>query len=143
MRGRKNDRGLLEARKGILSVLFAYPSVNQHLKEFLSPEEIGGGIPAKLLEIAYLNEEKSVADIISQFESLEEQQQTAELLKDQPNFENTSAMEKSVNEMWRIVKKAHFIEQMSGETDLNVINTLGSALRNLEKQYISLNNGVK
>jgi len=143
LRGRQNDRGLLEARKGMLSVLFAYPSVNQQLKEFLSPDEIGGGIPAKLLELAYLGEEKNVADIISQFESLEEQQQTAELLKDQPNFENTAAMEKAVNEMWRTIKKSYFIERMSEETDLNVINTLGSALRNLEKQYISLNNGVK
>ena len=143
----KNERGVVDARKGILSILMTSPSANLIMQEHLSPKEMGDGIGPKLLELIYKNCEKSAADIITRFETLEEQKQAAEMLKDSLNFEDHTALEKALNEMWKTIKRAHFkscmeeIEQTDGEVDINLINTLGIALRNLEKQYITIANG--
>ena len=151
LRNRRAERGLFEARKGLLSILFAYPEISRKMREFLSPEEMGEGVEKKLLEFAYgenqENIKTSLADIVAQFETLEEHKRTTELLKDTPHFESEIAMEKAINEMWRIVKRAQLehkiekLEQVDDETDLNAINTLGKAIRNLEKQYITITNG--
>ncbi|MCL2400224.1 MAG: DNA primase [Defluviitaleaceae bacterium] len=151
LKGNKNERGLLEARKGILSMLFAYPDLSRKMQEFLSPEEMGTGVAPKLLKMAYENGEKNIvsapADIIAHFETLKEQQQTAEMLKDSICFDDKIALEKALNEMWKIIKRAWLneniekIEQKNDEIDLNAINTLGKAIRNLEKQYITITNG--
>ena len=151
LRGSKMERGLLEARKGILTILFAYPDLSRKIRDFLSPEEMGDGVGPKLLEMAYENGEKNIltapADIIAYFETLEEQQQTAEMLKDSIWFDDKVALEKALNEMWKIIKRAWLnqniekIEQKNEQIDLNAINTLGKAIRNLEKQYITITNG--
>jgi len=151
LRGKTNEQGLLDARKGILSLLLAYPDVSRKMREFLSPEEIGNATEMKLLELAYKNSEKGIAitpaEVIAQFEELETQKQIAELLKDDLHFDNPETMEKSINEMWKIIKRAWLknriaeLEQTNDQIDLNMINTLGKALRNLEKQYITVTNG--
>ena len=148
LRGKKAERGLLEARKGLLSVLLAYPEISRKMKEFLPPNEIGGKVEQKLLKLAYKNGEKDIvavpADIVAQFETLDEQKQVAELLKDGFDYDSKDALEKAVNEMWRIVKRAWLgsqFEQKSDEIDPNAINTHIEAKRKLEKQYITIVNG--
>jgi len=151
LRGKANERGLLDARKGMLSLLFAYPDLSKKMQEFLSPQEMGEGIVAKLLELAYQNSKKDIAtspaEVIAQFEQLEDQKQIAELLKDSLHFESNDAMEKSINEMWKIIKGAWLkdciakLEQTNDQIDLDAMNTLGKSLRNLQKQYITLTNG--
>ena len=151
LKGKGSEKGLIEARKGILSVLLAYPDLSLKLQEFLSPEEMGGEIEQKLLSLAYEDgkrkRQRLPADVIAQFETLEEQQRVTELLKDNFHFDSNTDLEKAVNEMWRIIKGAWLkgrieeIEQKNGEIDLNAINTLGKAIRNLEKQYITITNG--
>ena len=144
LRGKSNERGLVEARKGLLSVLFAYPDISRVMQGFLEPEEMGDDICCRLLELAYENTARAPADIISRFETLEEQKQAAELLKDDANFDN---IEKAINEMFRTIKRASLehkivnLEHNNGEIDINAINTLGLAIRNLEKQYITIMNG--
>jgi len=151
LRGKTNERGLLDARKGMLSLLLTYPELSRKMQTFLLPEEMNDDISSRLLELAYQNGEKdltaSPAEIIAQFETLEDQRKIAELLKDSPYFDSNMAMEKAVNEMWKIIKGAWLknriaeLEQINDEIDLNAINTLGKALRNLEKQYITITNG--
>ena len=152
LRSKQSERGLIEARKGILSMLLAYPELSRKMRDFLSPEEIGEGPVSKLLELAYQNAEagrvSAPADIIAQFETLEEQQQIAEILRDTPHFEDENAMEKALNDMWRCVKQAWInklnsveLEQKNEEIDINAIISQGKALRNLEKQYITIVNG--
>ena len=156
LKGRQAERGLIEARKGLLAVIVSNPSLAEKIESFLTPEEVGDEVEAKLLKYIYTNAGRSadtivLADIISWFETLEEQQKVAEILKDTPNFENDIAMEKAINEMWRIIKRASYEKEMMEEQqkigqdeyeiDLNMINTLGLAIRNLEKQYITVTNG--
>jgi len=150
--GLKSERGLAFARKGLLSILLTRPEVGAKMKEFLSPEEMGDEVGLRLLTLAYANAEvgrvSAPADIVSQFESLEEQQQAAEVFREIPSFESDTAMEKALNDMWRTVKQGWLtrqnyaeLEQSSGEIDINAIISQGKALRNLEKQYISITNG--
>ena len=121
------------------------------LRDFLKPEEMGKGPGPRLLQLAYQNGEKdhvtAPADIIAMFETLEEQKQVAEILKDNLHFESPAAMEKAVNDMYRTIKLAWLnetatkFEQKDGESYLNAINTLLAAKRNLENQYITITNG--
>ena len=142
LQNQRDSRGLAYARKGILSVLLAYPGINRNMQAFLSPEEMGGGVASKLLSLAYESQDvREVAEIVSGFETLEEQQQVAEMLMTKPEFDSDDVMEKALNEMWRTIKRAAITEQISEENDMHVINTLGNALRNLEKQYITITNG--
>ena len=160
LRGRQTERGLMEARRNLLALIISSPEIGRKVKDFLSPEEIGNKtdaqVESKLLELAYENVDKPAsavvpANVISWFESLEEQKKVAEILKDLPAYEDDSTMEKAINEMWRIIKRAYYeqkiidiqqeFEQKNDEIDLNMINTLGLAIRNLEKQYITFANG--
>ena len=151
LRGQKNERGLIDARKGILSLLIAYPLLGGKMQDFLQPEEMGDTVMARLLEIAYQNahqnEEKEPADIIALFENLEEQRLVAELLRESPQFSDNTALEKAINDMLRIVKSAWLeqkmtkLEQTDDEKYLNAVNSLGIEIRNLQKQYITITNG--
>ena len=149
--GQKNIRGLLDARKGILSLLLAYPDLSRKMRGYLEPEEMGEDPGPALLKLAYQNGENdhvtAPADIVAVFETLEEQKQAAEILKDSPSFESPAAMEKAINDMYKIIKLAALnaseakIEQTNDKTYENAINTLITAKRNLEKQYITIANG--
>ena len=144
LQGDRDKKGLINARKEILSLLFAYPVAGQAMQEgnFLTAEEIGEGLTADLLTIAYENSKKGVAanpaDIIARFDKLEEQRQAAEILRDSPSFENAEKMEQALNQMWKVVKRAwlsqKIAEKQSG--DIEGVNALLVAKRDLEREYI-------
>jgi len=141
------EKGVTDARKGILSILFENPLIALKIKEHLSPEEMGGGLAAELLGIAYKNGENNIsqspANVITLFETIEEQKEAAELLRENFIYDNKTALEKALNEMWRITKKAALNESLakteeSGEIDLRRVQNLGMAIRDLEKTYITV-----
>ena len=141
LNGRQQERGLIDARKGLIFILLTYPEICKKMQNYLNPEEMGEAVTNKLLEIVYENTGKDAADIITRFETLEEQKQVAEILKEIFYFDD---IEKAVNEMWKVIKRAWFdaqLEQKESEIDINAVNTLIEAKRNLEKQHITIMNG--
>jgi len=148
MQGARHNKGQIKAYKGILSLLFAYPEAGQAVQDggFLTPEEMGESIMADLLVIAFENGKKGVvanpADIIARFDKLEEQRQAAEILRDSPNFENKMEMEKSLNEMWRVVKRACISREILEKqgSDMQEINALLESKKNVENKYIRIFN---
>jgi len=144
----KAEKGLVEARKGLLSVLLAQPALARQFQAegHLAPEDMGPGVGPRLLEMAYANPNGAAiepASAIARFPELADQQQAAALLKDAPHFESPAFLEKAVNEMWQTIKRAQFenmFENLS-QMDENAINTLFEAKKTLAKQYITIRNG--
>jgi DNA primase len=149
----KEDPGLREAKKALLCLVLTYPAAARALREseYLTPEEMGDEVSTRLLDIAYQNLtvvlDKSIpapADIVSRFETAEAQQQAAEVFSRPITYSAPSEMEKSLNEMASLIKRAYIDAQIeiNGEkNDLNAVKTLVLSKKSLQNRYITLSNG--
>ncbi|MCL2372035.1 MAG: DNA primase [Defluviitaleaceae bacterium] len=138
------DRGLRDAKKGLLSLVLADSHAAKALNKsgFIAPDEMGGHVYEKLLTLAFENAENNIkpapADIISYFEEAEEQQQVAEVFFTSQQY---SDVEKALNDMAQIVKKALIKSKMMQLTDLEAIKHMQIQEKSLLQQYISMSDG--
>jgi len=148
--GTIEEKGLREARKGLLSLVLTYPIAARALamSGYLDPEEIGDETYSRLLILAFRNgESKAVmapADIIATFENLEDQQKTAEIFASETVYKSNAAIEKALNEMAAIIKQAWFTMEMEAlmqKNDLKAVNSLFLTKRNTASLYITMNDG--
>ncbi|MCL2015747.1 MAG: DNA primase [Defluviitaleaceae bacterium] len=110
---KKNNAAFIKARKGLLNLLVLYPQLAAKIKETLPLEDLGDIVAIKILQLTYQNSEQNItaapASIISQFETLEEQQQAADLLKNINDFESLypqpQIAEKALHHMSGTIKK--------------------------------------
>jgi DNA primase len=156
---KSSDPGLREARKALLCLVLTHLSAAQALAQsgYLTPEEMGDEVLTRLLAFTYQNlvddnppsgftgkPFPAPADIVSRFETTEAQQQAAEVFSKPIAYSTPSEMEKSLNEMASIIKRAYIdaqIELHGSKNDLNTVKSLVLSKKNLEKQYITLTNG--
>jgi DNA primase len=141
--GPRGEHGLREARKGLINLALTYSPACRALKEsrYLSPEEMGDELSRRLLELAFenVNPLLAPADIITRFETIDEQQKAAEILN-LPAIQGDT--EKNVNAMAFVIKLAWLDRQIeTNAADANAVNTLFERKRNLHKQYITIPNG--
>ena len=145
----KNEKGLRDARKGLISLLFAHPAAGRALYDsgLLPPEEMGDPVAGRLLAIAYESAAAGrltqPADALNRFEELPEQRQAAEMLQNTLTYETVSETEKALNEMCVVIKRAWLSERMfqaktGGEADLAAVQSLSETVRNLPAYYITL-----
>jgi len=138
------ERGLKDAKKGLLNIVLTHTSAARALakSKFLQPDEMGEGIHAKLLILAFenaaKNNEQSPSDIINFFETFEEQQAVAEIFVTQPYYPST---EKALNDMANIIKRAWIKTQKMEANDLNTLKTLQLQEKNMAEQYITMSDG--
>ena len=144
------EKGLREARKGLLNLVLTHtPAANALATSgYLSPEEMGDDAYSQLLDLAFKNAEDKrqmpPADITAHFEILEDQQKVAEIFAAQTLYKSDTDIEKALNEMATIVKRAWFTAQMDflmQKNDLNAVNNLFLTKRNLSSLYITLCDG--
>jgi len=145
-----DELGLREARKNLLNIVLTHPKAAKALAQsgYLDPEELGDETYAQLLVLAYINAENmrqmAPADIIAQFEALEDQQKTAEIFTAEVLCKSDSDIEKALNEMASTIKKAWYTHQMDvlmQKNDLNAVNNLFLSKRNLASLYITITGG--
>ena len=144
------DKGLREARKGLLNIVLTHTQAAGALAEsgYLSPEEMGDELYSHLLVLAFKNAENKrqipPADVIANFETLEEQQKTAEILATETFYKSDSDMEKALNDMASIIKRAWFNAQyahMIENYDVNALKNLNSSKIKMESLYITMRDG--
>jgi len=149
-RQHSEDKGLIEARKGLLNLVLTYPTAASALLEsgYLDPEEIGDETYSQLLLLAFKNAESkqpmAPADIIAVFEDLEDQQKTAEIFSTDALQDSNSSIEKALNDMASTVKIGWFTHEMDlamQKNDLNAVNKLFLSKRNTTALYITMNDG--
>jgi DNA primase len=144
MGNQRHQKGLWEARKGLLNLITSNPMACHALKQskYLSPEEMGDELCQTLMQIVFDADEKSLvhaADLIARFQTVEEQQKVAEILN-RPQVEGEA--EKNLNDMASVVKRAWLENQKDlHSTDLNIVKMLHERMKTLQTQYITMPNG--
>ena len=144
------EKGLREARKGLLNIVLTHPAAANALakSEYLCQEEMGDEAYSQLLDLAFKNAENkrpmAPADIIAHFEILEDQQKAAEIFATETLYKSDFDIEKALNEMASIIKRAWFSFQMDTlmqKNDLNAVNKLFLSKRNQSSLYITMRDG--
>ena len=144
------EKGLRDARKGLLSLVLTHNQAANALARsgYLSPEEMNDETYANLLAIAFENAENKrnipPADIIANFEHLEDQQKIAEIFATETLYKSDLDIEKALNEMAAVIKNAWFTTEMDNimqKNDLSAVNNLFLAKRNMSSLYITMSDG--
>ncbi|MDR1537867.1 MAG: DNA primase [Clostridiales bacterium] len=157
-RGR-TETGLAKAKNALICFAAISRSVASALQPVLSPEEMGGSLHAKLLEIIYtrcsLGRDCSPAGLVNEFKSLDEQKKVSEIFAKADEIDSSSS-EKAINEMLKVVKKAYIDQRFSNvsasvgkraggsataASEFELINKLGVMKRNIDKLYITISGG--
>ncbi|MCL2218031.1 MAG: DNA primase [Defluviitaleaceae bacterium] len=147
-RSQRADYGLIKAQKGLLHLVLTAPSAARALKKsgFLPTGEMSGDIYARLLALAYENAENSAklspGDIMDMLENPDEQQAVGEIFIDAPEYPDTSAMEKALNDMVKKIKLAWLDNQIEiQKTDLKAVNKLHFEKKNTLLLNITMRDG--
>jgi DNA primase len=149
-RTQPSEKGIREARKGLVNLVLAMPDACRALKAsgYVIPEEIGDETASKLLSLAfeYMDTGKALlpADAIARFESIEEQQQAAEIINANHSYATREDAEKALNDMAAVVKRAWFDARMQkylAEGDTNAVNSVFESKRNMASLYITITDG--
>jgi DNA primase len=153
VRKEREDPGLKEARRSLVCLILTHPAAARALCDsgYLSPEEMGNEVLSQLLAFVFRllegNNEKpfpAPADIVSRFDTTEAQQQAAEVFSKPIAYSTPLDMEKSLNEMAEIIKRAYIdtqIEHFGEKNDMNAVNSLVLSKKDLKSKYITLSNG--
>ena len=127
-----------------------YPSAAKALADsgYLGPEEMGDDTYSQLLLLAFKNaankEFLPPADIIANFDTVEAQQQVAEIFSQETQYKSDNDIEKALNEMASIIKRAWFAAKMDAlmqKNDLKAANNLFLSKRNMASLYITMADG--
>ena len=138
------ERGLKDARKGLLNLVLTNQTAAKALEnsKFLEPTEMGDAIYEKLLALAFENAAKDTecapADIINFFETIESQQTVTEVFTTPHQY---PSIEKALNDMAIIIKRAWIKSQVIENSDLNTLKSLQILEKNMAKQYITMSDG--
>jgi DNA primase len=137
----KSDKGVFDAKRGLVYCAASDPAVCAALQGVLDPSELGGGIHQKLLTLIYSlhNEAREIvaAALISEFDDLEDQKQATAIFLRNEEYPDKTAREKAVNEMLKVLKKS-YIDNKIPTADINQLNELVNLKKNVDKLYISI-----
>ncbi|MCL1844223.1 MAG: DNA primase [Defluviitaleaceae bacterium] len=141
---KNEDIGLKNAKKGLIRLVLTYPNAAKALKQsgFITSEEMGGGIFAGLLTLAFENSFNSPADIVDFFESDEEQQTIAEIFADDKVYTSNAAVEKALNDMTKKIKDTWLHSQIEEvKSDMNAVNSLLMQIKSINSLNITISAG--
>jgi len=129
-------QGAKKAKEALLHLVLTYHTAAAALEksEYIGVEEMGGGVYAELLKLAFSNaregKKMSVAEIVTRFDSVEH---ITGIFVDAPEYATKAAVEKALNETAFIIKRAWVLNEMESENAKNnpqTLQLLGSMLRN-------------
>jgi len=133
-------RGIKKAKETLLHLVLTYHIAAKALEKskYIGANEIGGGIYADLLTMAFDNarsgKQMSPAEIITAFESGEYHQAITEIFVEPPTYDSKVAVEKALNETAFIIKRAWALDEMQDENaknDPKTLQSLGFMVRNM------------
>jgi len=142
------EKGLREARRGLLNLVLTHPeAANALLRSgYLSPHEMSDETYSQLLVLAFENAENkrhiSPADITAHFEILEDHQKIAEIFAHETLCKSAFDIEKDLNTRASIIKHAWINAQMyMHANDKFTLKNLQETKRNLSSLYITMSDG--
>lgn len=137
----KNTDGVDEARRGLINILAKNQGLYKIYKDNLKPEFLVDSIYIKVLEIIYelYNIDKTVipSDIVSRFESIDEQNKVSHIFINEVNF-TPEQLAKAFNDQIRLVLKAYYNNLLLTETDSDKMREIMQKLKEINRLNISL-----
>ncbi len=113
---RESKDVLMRAQKNILTFITSHNKVFGAVKNYLSPKEFTDPVYKAVAEEifhAYENDEEiQPANLVHQFNEIEEQNQIASIFNNNMQVEHSTQFEKMIKENIQIIKR-HYIEQLS------------------------------
>ncbi len=137
-----NYNAIDKAKISLIYLLANYKKVYKGVNTYITPEEFENEIYIKIVQNIYdLYKTKdfiNLAEIVSYFESKEDQQSVAEILNLNLTFEDEKSLEKIVNDQIKIIKKHYIDKKITEIDDMAIINKLLDQKRKLEDFFIIL-----
>jgi len=133
-------RGVKKAKETLLHLVLTHHAAAIALEKsgYIGIEEIGDGIYADLLKLAFNNaaqgKQMNPVDVISSFESSDSHQAITEIFMDAPEYDSKAAIEKALNETAFIIKRAWALNEMQNQDAKNnqeTLQSLGFMVRNM------------
>lgn len=140
------SHGVEEARRDILKIMALDKSVCKKISDFLSPEEFGDNRYSKLAEIINSlhsqNKEIRSAELVSFFDSVEEQQVVSEIFLLQKEDKDIVVAEKAINDQIILIKE-YYIDHilMPTITDVAEMQKALDKKRAVKNLNITLSDG--
>ncbi|MCL2707818.1 MAG: DNA primase [Defluviitaleaceae bacterium] len=145
---RQNDKGIQNARRGLICLLANDIGACKALDESgnFMPEEMGDPLYESLagiiIQSARSGKKIAPADLINRFDSFDEQNKTADIFMQSAFYEPGAETEKALNEMAGLLKRAWIdkrISECAGESDESKakLNSLFEEKRSLPSQIVN------
>ena len=136
------QKGLFDARKSIVLYAAHDRRFAEAIRKILHPDELKDFVFVKLLEAIYGIYDKGghvyPAELVSHFESTEEQRQASDIFINTIMPETNDGKIRALTDSIKAVKKANIEEQLFQTDDNNEVIKLIETKNNLEKLYIQL-----
>ena len=141
----QKSKGILEAQRDILFLGASNLKIYEKLKQVIKPMDFIEPVYQKAARlIGELHEKCGTvfpAEIVSYFESVEEQKAVTEIFAVQLQYESKQDMEKAFNEELKLIKRANIDKMASEAVSVDDIKTLLEAKRKLDELYITISDG--
>lgn len=115
------NRGTDDARKGLISAMVSNPAICSALRNILNPEEFIDEFYITMVKAIYelVDADKPVvaADIVSCFDTVENQQRATELFIMQMTYDSSEDLHKAVTDQLRLVKEAYIDSRIKKSKD--------------------------
>ncbi len=109
---------LCERKKNLLTFITSHNKVFGAIKNYLSPKEFTDPVYKVVAEMVFAayesGKEVEPASIVAQFNTIDEQNQIANIFNNNMPVEHSGQFEKMIKENIQIIKR-HYIEQLSRE----------------------------
>lgn len=139
------SKGILEAQRDILYICATDKAMCLKIKAVLASEEYTEEVYCNLSKLIYQFSEKEEplfpAELISYFESVEEQKMVTEVFAVRLIYENDRDLEKALNEELKLIKRAKMDALAATATNIGEIQKLLELKRKLEGLYITISDG--
>lgn len=138
-------KGIIEAQKAVLSMSVYNERILRAVFKVLKPHEFDGNVYKTLADKIFSDYEKGIkrepADIVSCFESLEEQNAVAAIFAVKLDFNDAAKTEKALNENVRLIKKNYTDNLLAKAETVEDIKKLVENKRKLDELNISISEG--
>ena len=140
-------KGIVEAQKTVLCLCAYNEKIMKSVFSVLKPYEFDGEVYKVLAENIYSDYEKKVkrepADMVSCFESLEDQNTAAAVFAVKPDFEDMTKTEKAITENVRLIKKNYTDRLLAEAQTVEDIMQLAKEKKKLDELNIIVSEGLE
>lgn len=136
----KISKGVFNAQQQLLNVCYLNLKIYLIVKNHISPDEFANDCYKKLATIIFnLNDNNlkiSPANVISQFQTVEDQKIVTEVFSKNIALDSMIDLEKFINEGIKLIKKAKIEEDLTKIKDSSEIDLLANKLKDLNSLHI-------